>query len=779
MMDIAIVPWMAPMNRAQMPVPDRQPGQDGLRRPVVQEPATRKGVCKKGRKDGRETSLNATGSKASFRNVTHYSFLILDIATSSSSPAATFACPQQPKLLLPLSRLQDGICDCCDGADEAPGLCTDICGEVLKAEREARAKLEESFKRGQNKRKHELYAFKKLREEQLVKVQELEQQKDALNPEVPLQQANDLQLQYLKQRRELALTLVEASSKTEATGILAGLTLAELRSVIVLACQVAGEMAAVATGGRNDTSTCAALRLAGLEIGLTWKDDDYGTPEEVKTEFMDTSSVELAKRVFANAANGEGNWNLGGKSEKNPANGDRRRLQEEAEDDFEDYAGDMDDDIFGHDEDDDDLDDLTADEEEKGPLDGLEGLEKELMGNLRSLPFSTTRNTFLKKCTELLSEMSNALAAQSKKANKEAKEAVGEGETSQETETDAATTPTVDPAAYSMLRSSLKRKRAAVVKGLNWGTSAMLFFSANTEVTEEQVLQLAMYTIYHGNLSALQVWQILQVALDDFLVPPAASADEETCASPWAASCPPATIVRDGIMIPAASLVEVATAFCAGETDAAMEACSATTTDANGIPTSIPEGYYGYTTPVPRDQNDPVAKMFAPLMVLPVDKDGLAALENEKDRLEQDKRSLEDDIDAIWKDIGGKDGTDMGPNGELHSLANKCFDVLAGKYTYEVCVFGEAKQKEGPGNGGTVLGKFTRMEYDDETGERTLYWENGQKCWNGPHRSATVHLTCGAENKVLSADEPDTCCYVLRMESHIACDEHFKQRMGL
>ena len=156
------------------------------------------------------------------------------------------------------------------------------------------------------------------------------------------------------------------------------------------------------------------------------------------------------------------------------------------------------------------------------------------------------------------------------------------------------------------------------------------------------------------------------------------------------------------------------------------------------------------------------------------------SLEGQLRDLEKRKSELDRTISSTWKDIGGRDGTAMGPGGELHSLADECLSIQAGKYTYEVCIFGKASQKDNPDSrSGTDLGKWTKMDVDDETYERTMYWERGAKCWNGPQRSATVHVTCGAETQLLSADEPDTCRYVFTLESPIGCDEKYKERMGL
>jgi protein kinase C substrate 80K-H len=151
---------------------------------------------------------------------------------------------------------------------------------------------------------------------------------------------------------------------------------------------------------------------------------------------------------------------------------------------------------------------------------------------------------------------------------------------------------------------------------------------------------------------------------------------------------------------------------------------------------------------------------------------------------------MENKLKELEESIGGDNPDKFGPNGELHSLRDECFSVEAGKYEYEVCMFGSASQKDkGSKGGGTNLGRWKEATIETVTGDRAnghqeyqqrvWKWENGTKCWNGPKRSATVYVTCGAENKVLSADEPDTCRYELEMESPIACDDDFRVRHGL
>jgi hypothetical protein len=54
------------------------------------------------------------------------------------------------------------------------------------------------------------------------------------------------------------------------------------------------------------------------------------------------------------------------------------------------------------------------------------------------------------------------------------------------------------------------------------------------------------------------------------------------------------------------------------------------------------------------------------------------------------------------------------------------------------------------------------------------------ECWNGPQRSITAHVNqCGPITRIVSANEPDTCRYVVEAESPIACDAIYQQRYGL
>merc|ERR1712176_1338844 len=101
-------------------------------------------------------------------------------------------------------------------------------------------------------------------------------------------------------------------------------------------------------------------------------------------------------------------------------------------------------------------------------------------------------------------------------------------------------------------------------------------------------------------------------------------------------------------------------------------------------------------------------------------------------------------------------GMDFGEKDVFASMFDECFSKTIGKYEYEFCPFGEAKQKEGSSS--TKLGKF--MEFDD-----------GQKCWNGPKRSLAITFRCSAESEIVYVNEPSTCKYVMTFETPLACDQ--------
>jgi protein kinase C substrate 80K-H len=148
------------------------------------------------------------------------------------------------------------------------------------------------------------------------------------------------------------------------------------------------------------------------------------------------------------------------------------------------------------------------------------------------------------------------------------------------------------------------------------------------------------------------------------------------------------------------------------------------------------------------------------------------ALREEVSKLEGEVRDLERRIE----DLENTNNSNFGPQGELFALKGRCFTRTVNQYVYEMCPYGDAKQKEG--HSSVNLGRWDRAESTDNGGFK-FFFRNGQRCWNGPERSLTVTVTCGHEEEVLSVDEPAVCEYVMDFVTPAACDATYAQQLKL
>jgi protein kinase C substrate 80K-H len=696
----------------------------------------------------------------------HYSSLTDDITTLLHHISVKFTCPQQPNLALPVSRIHDGICDCCDGADEpASGKCPNICDQVLKEERERQRHLQQQFDVGSKRRNEELMHY----QEMLVKTEEemeqvsneynvVESEMKALQEEI-----NQLKHGQLKQRlmamKETILSLSHTSSndKEEAPlkGLLEPLSEEGLVTVIVQACQLAGEQ----EHSRWDASTCVPLRLAGLDVGIVWGNEDYkeGTVTE---ERLDLSTTTWQDLIDLNAA-GETVWSVVALQKSSSR---KRRLMDE-----EDYPHEYTDDDMAYDE------HWEEDEEEEGDApdmydndeesyynhNGNESVDvneinQELLDQVKANAFSAARLSFLNRASHLISQIDDLM-----------KDTDDEEETEEKDDATKNIRSHVDPMAIQNVRNTLQQRVDSIQRGLKYAVSAEILVKP-LESSHPDLVALAAGTLYHGKIRSSDLWQILAYMTVEF--------PTHACFSPWSILCPPEQSEQNGTLFPPEPIVKAVEQFCAeAHTDSSI-IC-----DTNGdeeIPTSIHDHYYGYSVIEPREANDVLSQAFARLDNLG-DRSSIIKLEEQLDELKSKQDSLSSQMRDLEDEMGGRDHSKYGTDGELYSLRDSCHSVQEGKYDYEVCIFGRAQQKDHGQKSGTSLGNWKGIRIDEETGVRTLEWTNGAKCWNGPHRSATVSVTCGADNKILSAEEPDTCRYVLEMESYIACDDDHKQRHGL
>ncbi|KAF5357648.1 hypothetical protein D9758_007540 [Tetrapyrgos nigripes] len=133
--------------------------------------------------------------------------------------------------------------------------------------------------------------------------------------------------------------------------------------------------------------------------------------------------------------------------------------------------------------------------------------------------------------------------------------------------------------------------------------------------------------------------------------------------------------------------------------------------------------------------------------------------ENALNKVKREKENAEQDIQKIF------DPTMFGAEGEWKKLDGTCLEYPSGDYVYELCFFGEAKQKPTKGGSTFTLGRFSSWNKSPEVqvGSPEYYskqvYDRGTKCWNGPERSVVLVMTCGTENAIHSVQELEKCEY--------------------
>jgi len=134
-------------------------------------------------------------------------------------------------------------------------------------------------------------------------------------------------------------------------------------------------------------------------------------------------------------------------------------------------------------------------------------------------------------------------------------------------------------------------------------------------------------------------------------------------------------------------------------------------------------------------------------------------IKNEFSKQERELRALEEERTKLTAKLG----TDFGPDGVWAALDGKCVSSKVDKYTYEVCINGEARQKEG--HSSVLLGKSGGAAY----GPGALEFTGGQGCWQGPARSMRVRLECGAAEELAGVEEPSRCEYAALLRTPVVC----------
>ena len=358
----------------------------------------------------------------------------------------------------------------------------------------------------------------------------------------------------------------------------------------------------------------------------------------------------------------------------------------------------------------------------------------------------------------------------------------------------------VDPMAITMVKSTISKYLSQITRGEMSMKSAARYVSSviqqSGENANDELHILAMLTIYHSNLAWEDIAELVYSTSEVLQI----TKEKETTTTLSSCSlslsndmmtCPPHTVQVGEKTYPPSSIVYAAQKRCEQRENITEEVDGSgvcTESDAGGgeesfkFPTTITDGYLNYHPPKSRGPEDVLISVFSALEALHEPPLNIVQLRQREEDLRSKQTSLLKRIADMQNDLGQNDidrARKYGVDGELYALRDTCHKLEYGQYEYEVCIFGRATQRDiGQSDGGTNLGSW-KAAYIDEMGRRTLEWEGGTKCWNGPNRSAEVTVTCGADTKLLTADEPETCKYAFTMESPIGCDETFKANNSL
>ena len=150
------------------------------------------------------------------------------------------------------------------------------------------------------------------------------------------------------------------------------------------------------------------------------------------------------------------------------------------------------------------------------------------------------------------------------------------------------------------------------------------------------------------------------------------------------------------------------------------------------------------------------------------DPEDLKSKRKELETLREEKRKLDKEIRNARSDADSYFGIDQ----EFFLMKGQCFSLKHQQYTYEICPYGSAHQREGSAkHGGFSLGKWTGIvdvEADEDGTTKAFKFEDGTYC-NGPARSALVSLRCGTTNELIEVDEPEMCQYTMVLSTPAAC----------
>jgi hypothetical protein len=113
---------------------------------------------------------------------------------------------------------------------------------------------------------------------------------------------------------------------------------------------------------------------------------------------------------------------------------------------------------------------------------------------------------------------------------------------------------------------------------------------------------------------------------------------------------------------------------------------------------------------------------------------------------------------------------DLGPDNVWWPLSEKQFEKSKDGNDYQLTIFDHLMHRQTGSNWyGLCYGTFAGFNAT----KRTMLYEGGQMCWEGPPRRTEVYLFCGPSNKFLDMEEIDRCIFRGAFETPLVCSEDY------
>ena len=101
-------------------------------------------------------------------------------------------------------------------------------------------------------------------------------------------------------------------------------------------------------------------------------------------------------------------------------------------------------------------------------------------------------------------------------------------------------------------------------------------------------------------------------------------------------------------------------------------------------------------------------------------------------------------------------------------LRDYCHNLHTNEYVYTICPFDKVQQEVKHSNEKVTLGYWNRWQNNYSE----MFYDRGQKCWNGPDRTVRVQLHCGLQDQLIDVSEPSRCEYLFIFETPASCDSN-------